>query len=319
MKRALASEAVGYLPRKSRFRAFLNRVYEYRVLYLFLAPVLLWYLLFAYQPMYGIQIAFKDFSVKKGITGSDWVGFEHFEKMFTNREFYRVLRNTLTISGLKLCFVSTSGIVFALFLNEIRHARFKKIVQNISYLPHFLSWVIICSILTELLSPSTGIVNKVIVRLGGKEIFFLGDRQWFVPIVIMADVWQSCGWGAIIYLAAISGIEPELYEAATIDGAHRGQLMRHITLPSIMSVITIMMIMNVGNIMNAGFDQILNMYNKRVYEVGDILDTFVYRNGVTKMDYDYSTAVGLFKNVVGLVLVVITNKAANRMGQTGLW
>lgn len=296
-----------------------RRLYQYRWMYIFLLPAIIWYILFAYGPMYGVIIAFKDFKIVRGIMGSEWVGLKHFIKMFHSSEFYRVVRNTLVISSLRICFVSTSGIVFALMLNEVRHLRFKKIVQNISYIPHFFSWVIICSILNEMLSPSTGLVNKLIVQLGGREIFFLSDRNWFVPIVILSDIWQSCGWGSIIYLAAISSIDPELYEAATIDGAHRGQLALHVTLPGIMSVIVIMMIMAVGNIMSAGFDQILCMYNARVYEVADIIDTYVYRIGLTKMDYDYSTAVGLFKSIIGLVLVVVTNTFANKLGQTGLW
>jgi len=269
--------------------------------------------------MYGITIAFKDFSIIKGILGSPWVGFEHFEAMWNSPEFTRVLRNTLVISGLKLVFVYTSGIVLALALNEIFHDKFKKFVQSVTYIPHFLSWVIIGSVMVELLSPSSGLVNKIIMLFGGDPIYFLAEEKWFVPILVLSDIWQSCGWGSIIYLAAIAGIDPQMYEAATIDGAGRFRKIWYITLPSIMNVIIIMMIFNIGYIMNSGFDQIFNLYNPRVYEVSDILDTYVYRVGLIQMNYSFSTAVGVFKSVIGLALVLAANKLANRFGQTGFW
>ncbi|HZG88127.1 ABC transporter permease [Paenibacillus sp.] len=300
-------------------QTFLREMAQRKYLYLFLLPAIVWYIIFYYIPIYGVTIAFKDFSIMKGVMDSPWVGFAHFETMFNSPDFARVLRNTLLISGLKLVFVYTSGIVLALLLNEIIHERFKKTIQSITYLPHFLSWVIIGSIMVELLSPSTGLVNQIILAFGGEPIYFLAERDWFVPILILSDVWQSCGWGSIIYLAAIAGIDQQLYEAATMDGAGRFQKMWHITLPSIANVIIIMMIFNIGNIMNAGFDQIFNLYNPRVYEVSDIIDTYVYRVGLVQMNFSFSTAVGLFKNVIGLVLVLLANKLANRFGQTGFW
>jgi putative aldouronate transport system permease protein len=296
-----------------------KEIKKYKFLYLFLLPAFVWFIIFYYTPIYGVTIAFKDYSLTKGILGSPWVGLKHFERMFGSPEFTRVFKNTLIISFLKLLFVYTSGIFLALALNELFHEKFKKVVQSITYLPHFLSWVIIGSIMVELLSPSSGLVNHMIVALGGKPIYFLAETEWFVSILILSDMWQSIGWGSIIYLAAIAGVDPQLYEAATMDGAGRFKKIWHVTLPSISSVIIIMMIFNIGNMMNAGFDQIFNLYNPAVYEVADIIDTYVYRVGLVQMNFSFSTAVGLFKNAIGLVLVLLVNRLANRFGQTGLW
>jgi putative aldouronate transport system permease protein len=297
----------------------LKEVIKHKYMYLFLFPAIVWFFIFYYIPIYGVTIAFKDYSLMDGILGSEWVGFAHFERMFGAPEFTRVLRNTLIISFLKLIFVYTSGLFLALALNELLHDKFKKVVQSITYLPHFLSWVIIGSIMVELLSPSSGLINYVIKAFGGKPIYFLAETEWFVPVLVLSDVWQSVGWGSIIYLAAIAGVDPQLYEAATMDGAGRFKKIWHVTLPSIANVIVIMMIFNVGNMMNAGFDQIFNLYNPAVYEVADIIDTYVYRVGLVQMNFSFSTAVGLFKNVIGLTLVLIVNRLANRYGQTGLW
>ncbi|MBW7454934.1 ABC transporter permease [Paenibacillus sepulcri] len=313
---AIASPAA--IRGENKIRAVIRDIKRTKVLLLFLLPAVVWYVIFYYIPMYGVTIAFKDFSVMKGIIGSPWIGFTHFERMFDSPDFSRVLRNTLIISFLKLIFVYTSGLVLALLLNEVFHGRFKKIIQSITYLPHFLSWVIIGSIMVELLSPS-GLVNEIIVLLGGKPIFFLASGKWFVPTLIASDVWQSVGWGSIIYLAAIAGVDQQIYEAATIDGAGRFKRMWHVTLPSIANVIVIMMIFNVGNIMNAGFDQIFNLYNPAVYAVGDILDTYVYRVGLVQMNYSFSAAVGLFKNVIALGLVLLVNRLARKYGEAGLW
>ncbi|WP_274651328.1 ABC transporter permease [Paenibacillus humicola] len=322
MSRVIATERGGERASpasRSRLATFIRECRRSKMLLLFLLPAFVWYFIFYYIPMYGLTIAFKDFQILDGILGSPWVGFANFERMFQTHEFIRVLRNTLIISGLKLVFVYSSGIVLALLLNELLHDKFKRFVQTVSYLPHFLSWVIIGSIMIELLSPVSGLVNNVIKALGGKPVYFLADPHWFVPVLIASDIWQSVGWGSIIYLAAISGIDPQIYEAATIDGAGRMTKIWRITLPSIANVIVIMMIFNIGSLMNAGFDQIFNLYNPRVYEVGDIIDTYVYRVGLVSMDYSFSTAVGLFKNAIGLALVLLVNRVANRFGQTGLW
>ena len=303
-----------------RRKKVLKHIYQDRYLLLMIIPAVVWYVIFAYLPMYGVTLAFKKFDYQAGIWGSPWAGMVHFERLFrSTSNFGRVLRNTVIISLLKLAFVFTSGIILALLINEIPNGRFKKITQTISYLPHFLSWVIIGSILTVILSPSTGVVNHLLGLFGIKPIFFLADVKWFRTVLIASDVWQSMGWGSIIYLAAIAGIDPALYEAATIDGAGRLTMMVKITIPCIANVITIMLILSLGQILNAGFDQVMNLYNLRVYEVADIIDTYVYRVGINDADYSFATAVGLFKNVVGLVLVVISQYVAKKMGNEGLW
>jgi putative aldouronate transport system permease protein len=293
---------------------------KHKYLLLFLLPAIVYIAIFNYIPMYGVVIAFKDYQFSKGIFGSSWVGFEHFERMFrSNTGFFRVIRNTLVISGLKLVFAFGGSILFALLINEIRSKWFKRVAQNISYLPHFLSWVIIGSVILEMLSPSRGVINQIIQYFGGTPVYFMADKSWFLFIIVSSDVWQSIGWGSIVYLAAIAGIDPQLYESARMDGAGILRQMYSITIPSIMNVIMIMLLLQIGHILNAGFDQIFNLYNFKVFEVADILDTYAYRVGLEQGDYSLSTAVSLFKNAVGLVLVLAANKIANRLGHTGLW
>lgn len=293
---------------------------KHKYLFLMLLPALIYMFIFNYLPMYGITIAFKHYNFSKGILGSEWVGFENFERLFsTSSSFSRVMRNTLVISGLKLVVVFNACIILALLINEVRAKLFKRIVQNISYLPHFLSWVIIGSILIEMLSLSKGVVNQIIEMLGGTPIYFLTDKAWFLVILVSSDMWQSIGWGSIIYLAAMTGVDPALYESARMDGAGRIRQMFSITLPSISNVIAIMFILQIGGILHAGFDQIFNLYNYRVYEVADIIDTYAYRIGLQEGNFSLSTAVSLFQNVVGLILVILTNYVAKRLGHTGLW
>ena len=284
-----------------------------------LIPVLLYYICFCYIPMGGIVIAFKDYKLMKGIVGSPWVGVDNFIELFTTPSFYEILGNTLWISILRLLFGFPAPILLALLLNEVRSARYKKTVQTISYLPHFLSWVILTGVFQQLLSPSTGDVNALLGKFGIEPIYFLGSPKWFVFTIIFTGVWQSAGWGTVIYLAAIAGIDPQMYEAAMLVGAGRMKRILYITLPSLAPTITITLILSTGNILNAGFDQIMNMYNEAVYEVGDIIDTYVYRRGLEGMQYSYSTAVNLFKNVIGLGFVLITNKIAQKLGDSSLW
>ncbi len=288
-------------------------------LFVMLIPVLLYYICFCYIPMGGIVIAFKDYKLMKGIGGSPWVGVDNFIELFTTPSFYEILGNTLWISILRLLFGFPAPILLALLLNEVRSARYKKTVQTISYLPHFLSWVILTGVFQQLLSPSTGVVNALLGKFGIEPIYFLGSPKWFVFTIIFTGVWQSAGWGTVIYLAAIAGIDPQMYEAAMLDGAGRMKRILYITLPSLAPTITITLILSTGNILNAGFDQIMNMYNEAVYEVGDIIDTYVYRRGLEGMQYSYSTAVNLFKNVIGLGFVLITNKIAQKLGDSSLW
>ena len=296
-----------------------SRLYKYRWLYLFLLPAIIWYVIFAYGPIYGLQIAFKDFKILKGIEGSEWVGLKHFIKMFETKAFWQATRNTLVISLLRLVFVSTSGLGLALLLNEVTHHKYRTLVSSVTMLPHFFSWVVIGSILLEILSPSSGLVNQIILFFGGTPIYFLGEDGWFRFWVIASDMWESAGWNSIIFIAAIGGISPELYEAAQIDGAGRWKQLTNVTLPCIAGTIVVVMVLKVGSMMNAGFDQIYNMYNSAVMDTADILDTYVYRQGIESSKFSYSTAVGLFKNVINLILVLATNYFAKVIGQEGLF
>lgn len=264
-------------------------------------------IVFSYGPMYGVMIAFKNYSPGLGIWDSPWNNFAHFERMFNDFTFRRALLNTLNISFWKILFGFPAPIILALALNELVFERFKKTTQTISYLPYFLSWVIAAAMIVEVLSPERGIINAIITFFGGKPIHFLASEKWFVPVLVISDIWKGIGYGSIVYLAAITGVDPALYEAAELDGASRLQKMWHITIPSIMPVILVMLILRVGTVLAAGFDQVLNLYNPAVYSVGDIIDTYVYRVGLIDFNFDYSTAVGLFQNVVGLILVGFSN------------
>ncbi|MBO9606554.1 MAG: sugar ABC transporter permease [Paenibacillaceae bacterium] len=296
-----------------------KQIKRMKLLYVLLLLPVVHLFIFNYIPMYGVLIAFQDFKPALGIGGSEWNRFEHFHTLFADFVFLRALRNTLIISCLKLLFGFCAPIVFALLLNEITHRRFKKYAQSISYLPHFMSWVIAASILVEIVSPQRGIVNFVITLFGGDPIHFLASKMYFVPVLIVSDIWKEVGWGAIIYIASISAISPDLYEASNVDGASRVQKMVHITIPSIMPVIVVLFLLRLGHILEGGFDQILNLYNPLVYEVGDIIDTYVYRTGLVQFKFDYSAAVGLFKNVVGVVLLVTANLFVRKYSDNGVW
>ena len=294
---------------------------KYGALTLMFLPVVIYFFIFKYIPMGGIVIAFKDFIVTKGIFGSDWVGLENFNKAFRLATFRRSIGNTLTISGLKLLFGFPAPIILALMLNEVTHLRFKKTVQTISYLPHFLSWVVLAGMFQQLLSPNNGPVNAVLRDVFGvkESIYFLGSNDYFRGTLVVTDLWKNVGWSSILYLATIAGIDPTLYEAATVDGATRWQCTRYITIPSLVSTIVIMLILSVGSIMDAGFDQVFNLYNSAVYKTGDIIDTYVYRYGLGEMKYSFATAVGLFKNVIAFILVVGTNLITRRISGEGIW
>jgi putative aldouronate transport system permease protein len=272
-----------------------------------------------YGPIYGLQIAFKDFNISTGIFGSKWVLFKHFIRMFGDSYFWRAFRNTFAISSLKLIFVAPAGLILALMLNEVSHISFRNVVQDISLLPHFFSWVVIASILIEILSPSSGLVNEVIRFTGGQPIFFLADKKWFYFWVVASDIWESAGWNAIIFIAAIAGISPELYESASIDGAGRFRKIFSITIPGIAPTVAVVIIIKVGGIMNAGFNQIFNLYNSAVMDSADILETYVYRLGIGNMRFSYAAAVGLFQNIISLVFVLLANRFSRRIGQEGLW
>lgn len=288
-------------------------------LLLLMLPVVTFFIIFSYIPMAGIVLAFKEYRLMDGIWGSPWVGMHQFEVLFNTPSFYEVLRNTIVISSLRIIFGFPAPIIMALLLNELRCDRFKRIIQTISYLPHFLSWVVLAGIFLQFLSPSTGPINILLTKMGFQPIFFLGQKSTFVPTIIVTGIWQSFGWGSIIYLAAIAGIGPELYESALLDGANRLKRIWYITLPSIMPTVVVLFILNTGSILNGGFDQIFNLYNDAVMSVADILDTYVYRRGLTGMQYSFAAAVGLFKNGVGFLFVFATNMIARKLGDASLW
>ncbi|MEK3888606.1 ABC transporter permease [Bacillus sp. FSL K6-3431] len=290
-----------------------------KLLYIMLLFPMVMLFIFSYIPMYGVIIAFKDFSPGLGIWNSPWNNFEHFIRLFDDFMFIRALKNTLVISLLKILISFPAPIIFALLLNEIRSQRFMKVTQSISYLPHFMSWVILSAMVIEVFSPQTGIINYIITAFGGNPINFLSSKLYFIPAIVLTDIWKEIGYGAIIYIASIASIDPALYEAAEMDGASRFKKMIHITLPSIMPMVTIMFILRLGGILNAGFDQILNLYNPLVYEVADIIDTYVYRSGLEQFQFDYATAVGLFKNIIGVIFILGANAIIRRRSEHGIW
>ncbi len=305
--------------RPGRMRTWLKSYWKHKYLLIMLLPCLLYFIIFKYLPMYGIILAFKEYRFIDGVFGSPWNGIQNFVDLFTGRDFPKAFRNTIIISFYKLVFGFPAPIILAILLNELRVILFKKFVQTLSYLPHFLSWVVLAGIFMEIFSPTRGVVNYIITSLGGDAIFFFGDKNWFRTLLVSTEVWKGVGWGSIIYLAALSGIDPSLYEAAIVDGANRWKQMIHITLPSLIPVITIMFIFAVGGIINDDFDQVFNFYNPAVYEVGDVLSTYTYRIGITEMQYGLATASGLFINVIAFVLIIITNTIVKRFSDYGIW
>lgn len=287
---------------------------RYLPFYLFLIIPIAQVIIFKYLPMYGIQIAFRDFKMRRGITGSEWVGLEHFIRLFKDKTFYRVFYNTLYLSILSTITVFPATIIFALMMNEVRNQRFKRITQTITYLPHFLSWVVVGTFTYQMLSPSVGPINALLVKLKILEqpVYFMIQEEAFPTIYVIVSMWKEIGWGIIIYLASIAGIDPGLYEAASIDGAGRLRKVIHITLPAIMPTISTLLILRMGKIMDVGFDPIFNLYNEGTYAVADVLSTYIYRRGMIDAKYDYTTAIGLFQNVIGLVLVLGSNWVARK-------
>ncbi|MBP1989453.1 ABC transporter permease [Paenibacillus eucommiae] len=290
-----------------------------KALYLLLLPSVVYLIVFNYVPMYGVVLAFKDYNFMKGILHSPWVGMKHFNQLFSDPNFMTVTWNTLKISLLRLFFGFPFPIFLALLLNEVRITIFKRTIQTVIYLPHFISWIIVAGILRVLLTTDNGIVNHLIQQLGFEPISFLTSNVYFVPMLVASDILKEAGWGTIIYLAALAGIDPEQYEAAMIDGANRWHRLIYITLPGISTAISIMLILSLSGILNAGFDQIFNLYSPLVYPSADIIDTYVYRIGLLEGKYSLATALGLFKSLIGFILIVITNKAAKMLGGSGIW
>lgn len=282
-------------------------------LHLMLLPGLILILIFSYTPMAGLVIAFQKFIPSKGLFGDQqWVSLENFKYAFNLPGFSQALINTIIIAFWKILLGLVVPIIFALLMNEIRSTKFKRPVQTIVYLPYFLSWVVLGGIFLDIFSPSSGIVNEIITALGGKSIFFLGDNRYFKLTLILTDIWKTFGYGAIVYMAAILGIDTDLYEAAQIDGANRWKQTWHVTLPGMRMIIVLMMVLSLGNVLNAGFDQVFNLYNTAVYESGDILDTFVYRLGLIDAQYGPATAVGLFKSVISTLFISVSYYMAHK-------
>jgi len=290
-----------------------------RSLYMMLIPGMLYLFIFNYIPMGGIVIAFQNFNVVKGIFGSEWIGLENFQYLFTSVDFYKVLRNSLLISFYKLVWGFPIPIILAILLNEVRSVKFKKFSQTALYLPYFISWVVLASIITNFLSPTDGIFNYIREMFGLEPIAFLQEPKFFRTIIVVAENWKGAGWGTIIYLAAVTGIDSQLYEAALIDGANRWQRIWHITLPGIKSTIIVMLIMRMGNVLKNGFEDIFLLLNTITLDVGEVFETYTYRIGLRGGRFSYSTAVGLFQSVVGFVMITLANKFSKKIGESSLY
>ncbi|QTH44577.1 sugar ABC transporter permease [Cohnella sp. LGH] len=286
---------------------------KYWPLHLMILPGFLLVLVYSYGPMAGLAIAFKKFMPSKGIFGSPWIGMDNFQFVWSLPDTPQIIRNTIIIALLKMIAGLVAPIIAALLLNEVRKAVFKRTVQTLIYLPHFLSWIILGGILIDLLSPSQGLVNRALGLLGIEPIFFLGDNRWFRFTLVFSDVWKEFGFGTIVYLAALTSINPTLYEAAEIDGANRWRQTWHVTLPGMLPIIVLLATLSLGSVLNAGFDQVFNLYSTPVYETGDIIDTYVYRIGIQKAQYGIATAIGLFKSVVSLIFISISYFLAYRL------
>ncbi|WP_079908726.1 sugar ABC transporter permease [Paenibacillus sp. 32352] len=305
--------------KKTTPRSRLGRLWKYKLLYLLLMPAFIWVFLFDYLPLYGISIAFMDYNVIQGFSGSEWAGLKYFRMLFESEMFRNAFKNTLLISLYKMISGFLCPIVLALALNEIRAVWFKKTLQTAVYLPRFVSWVVYGGIITLLLSPETGVVNKIVELFGGTPAYLLVEPAYFRTILVVTDAMKEMGWAAIIYMAAIAGLNPEVYEAAVMDGATRLQRILHVTLPGITGTIVVIFILRVGYIMSAGLDQVINLYNPMVFEVGDILDTYIYRVGIEQFSLSLAAAADVIKGVIGLALVLIANHIARRINDSGIF
>ncbi len=302
-----------------RREKLLTYLWKHKYMYMMLIPAILYYIIFHYVPMAGASMAFKKFNPMLGIWGSQWVGFKWFDQLFGLKKFFQVFGNTLYISCIRLLFGFPFPIIIALLLNEVRQPKLKRAIQTAVYVPHFISWVVLGGLLTNLLSADNGIINAAIKALGGKPIGFLTDSNYFIPTMVVSMIWKTFGWNTIVYLAALTSVDPQLYEAAIVDGANRWNQLIHITLPSIASTIVIMLIMRIGSLMQAGFEQIFVMYHPGVYGVADIIDTYVYRIGLQEGKFELASAVGLFKSVINFLLIIGANKVARLFGEEGVY
>lgn len=306
------------ISKKKQISTF-NHIRQNKWLYILTIPGLLYFAIFKYAPMYGLIIAFKDYVPFLGISESKWVGLQNFQDFFANPDFFRIFWNTLAIAFLNILFAFPAPIFLALLLNEVRLKVYQRAIQTFVYVPHFLSWTIVVSLWHILFNLDHGAITEIVLSLTGREIDFLTDPAWFRPMIILQSIWKEMGWGTIIYLAALAGVDQEQYEAAIMDGAGRFRRVWHITLPAIRSTIVIMLIMKVGSILSTGFDQFYLMTNQLNRPVADVFDTYVYMMGITNGAYSYSTAVGLFKSLIGIILVFSTNRLAKKFGESGLY
>ena len=306
--------------RNSWYRATVEGLRKTRSLQLMLLPGLIYYIIFRYVPMYGVIIAFKDFHGRLGILRSPWVGFEHFIRFFTHPYFPRLIRNTFLLSFYDLLFGFPAPIILALMLNELRSRTYKRLVQTVSYLPHFISVVSIVGMLTLLLSPTTGIVNVILVKVFGmKPIYFMAEPRWFRFLYVSSGIWKNVGWGAIIYLAALSNVDVQLYDAAVVDGASRLRSIWHITLPSIKPTIVILLVLRIGTLFSVGYQKVVLMYTPATYETADVIGSYVYRRGLQYADFSYGAAVGLFDSVINVVLLITANWISRKVSEQSLW
>ncbi|HEV1009028.1 TPA: sugar ABC transporter permease, partial [Streptococcus pneumoniae] len=303
--------------KKSKIQLTVEHIQKYWILYLMMIPATVLLILFTYGPMYGIIMAFQDFTVFKGYTGSPFVGLKHFQRLFSDPLFYRLFKNTFMVGVLDFLFSFPAPLIFALILNEVRKVRFKSVVQSISYLPHFIPLVVMVGIIFELFG-SYGIINSLLSSLGMEPISFFTKSEWFLPLYIGSGVWKTIGWGSIIYMGALTNIDSTLYEAADMDGANRWHKMWHVTLPSLRPTVVTLFILNAGGIMQVGFEKVFLMSSPATYEVSDVLSTYVYRQGILNSDFSYSAAVGLFNNIVALLFVLLANKIAKKLGEEGI-
>lgn len=295
-----------------------KELWKNRFLYLMLALPLLYFIIFKYGAIMWLGIAFKDFNARIGLWGSEWIGFKYFEMFLNDPYFFTVLKNTIVISLCSLVFYFPVPIVLALLINEVKGKRKKKAVQTITYLPYFISTVVVCNLAMYIFA-TDGLVNEVVKLFGGEAKTFLSDPAWFRPIYIITEIWQNAGWGSIIYLAALSGVDQELYEAASIDGASRWKQVLHISLPGISSIISIQLLLTLGRMLNVGYEKILLLYNGSTYTTADIISTYVYRRGLIDANYSYGAAISVFQAIVSLILICCANKAADKIGATSLW
>ncbi|XID92181.1 ABC transporter permease [Paenibacillaceae bacterium WGS1546] len=297
----------------------LKSILRSRQLLLLFLPCLLYFLIFKYYPMYGVLIAFKDYNLFKGFTESPWVGLKYFEMFFNNPDALELIRNTFLIGLYSLIWGFPAGLVLALVLNEVKKASFKKLVQIVSYLPHFLSTVVVSGMVVSFLAPRTGLINVIIAWFGGEPIHFLAEPEWFRTIYVASGIWQGMGWGAIIYLASLSGIDPHLYEAAVMDGANKFKQLIHVTLPCIAPTIMTLFILETGWVLTVGFEKVFLLYNPATYETADVIETYVYRVGIIGKNFSYATAIGLFVSLVSLVFLYTTNYLSKKFSDTSLW